>query len=617
MDRRLVKSFLFVFGIVLELGLAPVPVAHAAGKDAAANKLANDAMNNDYLATNFADAEKKLKKAIDMCGASNCSAKTRGTLHRDLGVIYIAGLQRADQGKVEFAAAVKADPNAQLDKDLATPEVQSAWDEVKGGGGSAEPDEDNTPPPPKKKKKKEVDEGGDITVTPVPEQAVNTPVPIYVELADDLRPAKVEVRYKPFGATEWKTLGMRKVGDGYGVEIPCTEVGTVTGDINYYVQAVDTSGDIAATAGSRTAPLKVTIKNDLAGDAPHMPGKPAPAQCADSTCPPNFPGCKAKAGGGHGDKGFGSACAADNECQEGLACKSGECQPGEKSGDDGEDEVTEPELTGKSCESPGDCEEGQVCNADGKCEIPGSVGGGKFKKNWISITIQQDIMSMPSQPDVCDYNTQINSAFRCIKGSGDWYQGVPLVQANATSPDQKVFDGVTGGFRPATTRVLIGYDRVFGRNITLGLKLGYAFRGGSPSPSGVKPFLPIHAELRAAYWLGKSPFAKKGIHPFGFAMAGLAEVDASVSTKVIEDALGDPTLADPDSIDPNTKMITPNYSQNVDVWRKAGPGFVGIGVGAMYALTPKGGFVFDLKMMEMLPTTAIVISPELGYMFGF
>src|SRR5262249_1843308 len=160
-------------------------------------------------------------------------------------------------------------------------------------------------------------------------------------------------------------------------------------------------------------------KNDLEGDAPHMPGKPAPAQCAPTDCPPNFPGCKSKGPGGHGDKDYGSACASDTECKEGLACKSGECQPGEKSGGDEEpDEVSPPELTGKTCESPGDCEEGQVCNADGKCEIPGSVGGGKFKKNWITIAIQQDFMSMPSQPDVCDLDTQTTAHFSCIKDNG-------------------------------------------------------------------------------------------------------------------------------------------------------------------------------------------------------
>src|SRR5882724_11542348 len=93
---------------------------HAAPKDAAALKLADDAINGDYLATNFAEAEKKLRKAIALCGASACTAQVRAQVHRNLGVVLIAGLNRALDGKAEFVEAIKADPTVGLEKDLTT-----------------------------------------------------------------------------------------------------------------------------------------------------------------------------------------------------------------------------------------------------------------------------------------------------------------------------------------------------------------------------------------------------------------------------------------------------------------------------------------------------------------
>ena len=63
---------------VLVFGLASP--ALAAPKDAQADKAYKAAMEEDYLDTKFDDAEKKLKKAIDTCGASACAPKVKAKL---------------------------------------------------------------------------------------------------------------------------------------------------------------------------------------------------------------------------------------------------------------------------------------------------------------------------------------------------------------------------------------------------------------------------------------------------------------------------------------------------------------------------------------------------------
>ena len=109
--------------------------AIAAPKDAAANKLADDAINSDYLATNFAEAEKKLRKAVALCGADACtSAKCAHACSATSGSCSSQGSSGAEDGRAAFVEALKADPSIGLEKDLTTPEIEAAFQAAKGGG---------------------------------------------------------------------------------------------------------------------------------------------------------------------------------------------------------------------------------------------------------------------------------------------------------------------------------------------------------------------------------------------------------------------------------------------------------------------------------------------------
>src|SRR5205807_630161 len=113
-------------------------------KDAEALELAKKAIYGDYLGTKFADAEKKLNQALSLCaGKDACSAKVRAQLRCDLGIVYLGGMNRPDDGKAQFAAALKDDPGVVPEPDLVSPEIEAAFAEVKRGGGKGVP-----PPPP-------------------------------------------------------------------------------------------------------------------------------------------------------------------------------------------------------------------------------------------------------------------------------------------------------------------------------------------------------------------------------------------------------------------------------------------------------------------------------------
>jgi hypothetical protein len=512
-------------------------------------------------------------------------------------------MNRVDDGKKEFGEALKADPNIALEKDLVTPEVDAAFQAAKGGGGGGAP---------AKPGKGGAAAGGDMVHTPPAEQAVLTPVPIYVELPDGVNAAKIIVRYKAFGNPDWKTLELRKTGNGYGGEIPCQEVGSATGDLSYYVQASDASGDVVATSGSRNAPNKVPIKNELSGEAPHLPGKPAPAQCKDKAdCPPGFPGCAAgKRKSSGGNKGWGDACQKDMECGEGLACKNGQCETGEKTD-------TGPEVLETPCETNADCSEGETCGSDKLCE----GAGGPMKKLWLTASFQPDVSLVSSQDNVCGDSTHdILGNFTCTSEDGTEYLGVPETGVVG----DKRGNAIKGGPHLSTVRFLVGLDYLVGNNLSIGGRLGYAI-GNAPGKSTSA----FHVEARAIYWLGKNPFRKTGLRPFVSVFGGLAEMDDKFSVPIRECSFLDPAcnktrsdLGAPAQCPKGTSSPmmdgTPCIpeGQTLTVWRKSGGTFAGLSAGVMIPLGPKHGVMAELKVQGLFPNSGFAVSPSVGYAFG-
>jgi hypothetical protein len=554
-DRRLPKFFLAL--AALACALAYASAGQAAPKDAQALKLDEDAINNDYLATKFADAEKKLKQALALCAkADACSTNVVAQLHRDLGIVYVVA-SRPDEAKTQFVEALKVDPSTKPPKELTTPEIEQVFSAAKGGGAPAP-----APAPAPKAAPAPAPGGGadEIVHTPPAESATLTPLPLYAELPDGMSPTKVQVRYKPFGAPDWKTVDMKRMKTGYGVELPCSEIGSTPGDLKYYIQAVGPNGDILATNGTKNNPLKVVVKAEIAGEPPHLPGKPAPKPCggpAGTDCPPEFPGCK------ESKKGAGFNCEADNECQSGQ-CKNGACFS---------DEGIE-----TKCDSDTGCEAGQWCN-NGLCQSP--------KKNWFSFSLQQDIMLAPAAKEVCK---DPDSGYTCFV-SDQFYDGH---QARPNANDE-----IAAGFTQSTTRVLLGYDRVVADGVMVGARLGYAFLGAGPVAEGGKPFFPAHIEARVSYWFGADPFIRIGIRPYVVGAAGAAQFDGKVGVPLINDALG------------MSQPLTP------DAWRKLGTFFGAAGFGMMYALDHDSGITAELKGTAALPTFGVVGSLSVGYSRGF
>lgn len=474
-------------------------IALAAKNDAAAKKLDEDAMGNDYLATQFARAEKKLKRALSLCEKSRCSPGVAAILHRDLFVVYFAGMGRPDDGKKELEQAFAADPNVTLDKDIANRDMIKVFDELD----------------PKKKREREKA----IDHEPVTEQRPATAIPLLVTPRSDVV-AKVIVRYRKAGDETWQSAPMHKRKGAWVGEIPCGEVHGE--EIDYTIEAFDAEGGSVGRAGTRDEPLQVAIRKRLEGDAPHLPDESPPSACAEAP--------------------------SEEHAQE----------------------------------TP--------------TEAPNHL-----RSNWISLSVEQDLgLVTGNTTDVCTGPSQVDGPYSCFRASGSQYHGYPVLGEG---------DNINSGIAFATTRVLLGYDRVIAGGFTLGVRFGAVFRGASPAPEGegAHAFLPVHAEARASYFFGSDVFMSTGVRPYLFAAGGFAQVDAQFTTPVKEDMSKPPPPNQPDN--PPT--------QTLDVYRHAGQGFAGGGAGVFFELSPGAGVLFDAKVMQMFPTSGTVISPELGAAIGF
>lgn len=415
-------------------------------------------MDNDYLALDFPAAEKKLKDALKLCGTKDCSPALRAQIHISLGIV-LGGQDKLDEAKAGFTAGLEIDPTAEIDEDLATPELKLAFEQAKNDIlGELEIEEEIV-----------LEE---IAHTPPAEQAIHTPLPIFVMVPDSVDASRVQVRYRAPGADDYKSMTLSELDMGYGGNIPCREL-REEGVLVYYVQVLDSTGAVVMTAGTLAQPYRVRIREELAGDPPHLPGQAPPEACI---------------------------------------------KPKPKVAPPPEEETIYP-----PCDSNRDCAEGMFCNARHRCEegFGDDEDGDAFsraKKSWITVSFAADI-AHTSGTDVCTLESQQNDFFACYQASGEAYREIPVVgRAGEIQP----------GFAMATMRALVGYDHLIHPNVTIGGRLGYAFNGG---PDG---FLPIHADARLTYYIGNDPFSRAGVRPFVFLVGGLMQVDSKVPVEVWE-----------------------------------------------------------------------------------
>jgi hypothetical protein len=250
-----------------------------------------------------------------------------------------------------------------------------------------------------------------------------------------------------------------------------------------------------------------------------------------------------------------------------------------------------PHLPGQApaarCQDRADCPPGiPGCAKDPGSDEPPPEGASTIKKNWVGLSFQQDWLGISGLKNTCSGGND----YVCFEGD-DYYAPIPYDKSGGE---------LAGGLAIATSRLMLGYDRVFGKNISAGVRIGIAFGGGPQAPGGAS-FVPVHAEVRGAYWFGADPFSGTGFRPYVTLGAGLAQVDAPVDVTVY--------TTEQDFINDNRQVL--------DAWKKSGLVFIGAGGGAMYAIKANTGPLAELRLIQLFGSSGTAVSATVGYAHGF
>ena len=209
-------------------------------------------------------------------------------------------------------------------------------------------------------------------------------------------------------------------------------------------------------------------------------------------CPPGLPACAAE----------GDRCEHSVECQRGLSCAK---------------------LAGadfETCNEPARCDDDAECGPGkcirGVCEEPKSSASKSEAVNWLGLHGAFDVAWLPETRSVCSVESNAAGDYVCFAGDRPYTR-----DPSSTGPDASI----DGGFAPATTRLLMSFDRSMAPHWLAGLRAGFAL-GGSE-----REFLPIHVELRGRYLFGG-----RLLRPFASLSAGIAQVDTRLPLNIRENA---------------------------------------------------------------------------------
>jgi len=131
----------FLVALVSLLSVAAPGVA-AADEAAAVNKVTN--LNRKaleaYSKQDYDTARALLKEALEVCASAGLDKHAiRARTHIHFGVVAIVGFKQREVGLKQFRKALDVQPDIKLTKQLATPELQDAFEEAvlagEGGGG--------------------------------------------------------------------------------------------------------------------------------------------------------------------------------------------------------------------------------------------------------------------------------------------------------------------------------------------------------------------------------------------------------------------------------------------------------------------------------------------------
>lgn len=563
----------FAFACILRADFA-----RAAVTDDEAHRRIDDAINTQYASANVDAAEQTLLEIVSDCTGS-CSDRVIARAWMYVGVVRGGGRSDAAGAAAAFSQAKGIDPGVQLDDLFATDSVREIFVSAQPPPPSLELPRSNPSLPTLR---------CSLEATEVETQR---PVPLSCQGGETV--AKLELAYRHELRSRWRRVPLTQQANAWLAEIPCADTKRI-GIMAYHVQAYDAAGAIVGVLGSEEAPMEFGLVERTNQAPPSLPGKPAPRSCRPVKLVRESPKLST----------YGDTCSDTSQCSGGLTCTGGKC------------------ITHVTCDSDAECFSG-ICS-NGTCEVPDESAcqegedcapANRSSNNWFGIQGGVDF-AIISGEQVCGRDADV-VAFSCFE-NGLPYQGLP---------NENFAGGIEGGFRAATTRVMLSYERALGDVFSLEARVGFAFNGGpeSPSESGGdgSSFLPLHAEGRAKlYFTGVYAEDGHGLSgPSGFVTlgGGLAQIDPKLTVQVAEcrESPFDPAGVTQTELNCSQSQNRALENKNVDVYQRLGQGFATLGLGLRWGFGRHVAAVATVNARLLLPSSGFALSPVLGLLAGF
>jgi hypothetical protein len=540
------------------------PCARPALADARPEVAARAVLKNaraDFAASNYGLGVTRLQRALEACGEGRCAPATRAALLMSLGAMQIKRGAKDEASRAFFEAAALL-PDIALDPTYDSPELRGVL-LAATGMKNGPPDSARTAPT------------GDFTHSPAAEQAVQTPLPVYLDGGPD-GVVRVVLQYKPDSSSTWKSVDLEKIDQGWGGLIPCGDV--TPGPLRYYIQAFDDANAPVAGNGDARHSYTVLIKDTIAGEAPHLPGKPPPASCGEpGPCPPGVPRCGKHDGAGE---------------------------------DHHDEEVSLPRDS---------------------TPVP------KFKRFWIGAGAELEFMRLPAHNDVCAVNpaTGLPSNGRnlyCTTLAGADFpdRSVTLENAGLCTAAQ-----VASGLCPTDTggrinqaivrgnlRLVGSFDYAITANLLVGARFGaslFPYPGHAAVNDGRELGSRLYGEIRGTFVFGANAIGSPGFKPFVLLGGGVAPFDGHASSAAAFCPAAQPA-------GPGNPCQVPLFTGRVNVWQTNGPGFGTLGIGLRWVATQAFALSvaarvnlsfhqdgWEPSFTPLIPT----FGPELAAQYGF
>jgi hypothetical protein len=547
----------------------------AGPNDVAATKAIGEAMD-EYAKSKDADAaEGRLLEAMALCG-KDCKPEVLAQAWMYTGVVKGSGQKDWDTAREAFSVALGFDDKIQLDPRFFNPTAQALFDGIKNQQKPADPANVVAGFEP----------GTQMGCVPlVQEVEAYRPIPIScstrVQGVDG-----VVLRYRQYGDENWKRIDLKRVGDDWRGEIPCSTL-VQPGTWGMYIEAKDERDNALERIGSRDKPLVFRVVEKSTQPPPALPGEPPPDKCVETAyCPDEMvgtPACEALKGRAAG-AAKETSCEQSSDCDLGMSCTDGLCK------------------AQNVCTEDKDCTSDEACQAGLCVERPRPE-----KLDWFGVHFGADFTSVSAASNVCD--PEGSGEYSCFDGS-EPYDGTPYPGSAGEVP---------GGIHSGTLRVMFSYERFLLENVSLGARFGFAF-GGAP-----QDFFPLHFEARGTYYFGNVTQGRSRFIPYVALGVGLAQVDTNAPVQMV-DCLPDAVDACLDAPEVNEQLVDPDNGaarlRNLDAYKSLGRVFANISPGIMFAITREVSAVGNVGVLlmtdsEAATTLVLNVQPSLGVVLGF